>query len=93
MYKQPDSLESTKRFFEIQNAFTGDNTQTGPPVNLSATLLGMSFATRHGPMQAMNMSTCSLLPGCPINIFDSQVTAAVFMLQRIFGVIFTLLSH
>ena len=80
MYKQPDNLESTKRFFEIQNAFTGDNTQIGSPINLSAMLLGMSFAIRHGPMQLMNMSTCSLLPGCPINFFDSQVNVAVFML-------------
>ena len=47
----------------------------------------MSFATRHDPKQVMSMSTCSLLPGCLINFFDSQVNAAVFMLQRIFRVI------
>lgn len=46
--KQPDSMESTRRFFDVQNAFTGTSDQTGPPVNVSKTLLGMSHSVKHG---------------------------------------------
>ena len=56
-------------------------------VNLSIILLDMNFATKYDSKQVININTYFLFLDCPINFFDSQINAIVFMLQKTFEVI------
>ena len=73
------------RFYEVQTAFTGSETQVGPYVDPCKTALGMKNVGKHGQHALLDQSLCSTLPGCKTAFLDSQVTGACFMLQRSTG--------
>lgn len=84
--KQPDTISGLKtglkRHYNIQNAFTGSNAQTSSMVELSRSVLKMVEMGYHGQAKILPKFRCSLLPNCRVNFLDSQITRAVWMLQR-----------
>lgn len=83
--QKPDDMDTTKRFLEIQTAFTGTQSQTGPPVDDSRLILDMHFYEKHGDAKILDKSRSSLLPGCAISFLDSQINGTVFMMMRSWG--------
>ena len=79
------SEELTGRYFQIQAAFTGADTQVGPPIDPCKVALGMRTVGKHVPLNKLDISECTTLPGCDIKFLDSQINSAAFMLQRSLG--------
>lgn len=46
--QKPDNMDTTKQFLEIQNVFTGMQSQTGPLVDNFWLVLDMHFSEKHG---------------------------------------------
>ena len=83
--EKPDSVHDLNRYFDIQNAFTGSASQTGPPIAICKLILGMKFISKHGQAQLLDRSVCTLIGDCKVSFLDSQINGAVFMLQRSCG--------
>ena len=54
-------------------------------VEPSKVVLGMKTVGKHGQAEILDQSKCTTLPRCKASFLDSQVTGAVFMLQRSYG--------
>lgn len=80
---QPDTEGGLARHYEIQRAFTGSQAQTGPMVEPSRAVLQMMKSSSHG--LTLPKFRCLTLPTCRVEFLDTQITGAVFMLQRTFG--------
>lgn len=82
---QPEQSPDLSRHYQVQAAFTGADTQVGPPVEPCKFVFGMRTVGKHGHHKVLDISTCDTLPGCDINFLDSQINAAAFMMQRSTG--------
>ena len=73
------------RYYEVQAAFTGAETQVGPYIDVSKTALRMQTVGKHRHHSELDISRCKTLPGCDMTFLDSQITGMAFMLQRSTG--------
>ena len=82
---QMETEKSLQRHYDVQAAFTGSASQTGPLVEPCREILGMEFSAFHGTMKTLEKHRCTHLPNCRATFLDPQINGAVFMLQRTFG--------
>ena len=76
--------EDYSRHYQLQAAFTGSDTQTGPMVDPCHRIMDMVTAGKHGHHQDLDVSWCKSINSA-FTFFDSQVNGAAFMLQRSTG--------
>ena len=84
---QVDQSSDHSRYYQIQAAFTGSESQVGPPVDPCKVVFGMRTVGKHGHHRKLDVSVCDTLPGCDIKFLDSQINGAAFMMQRSTGAI------
>lgn len=51
-------------------------------VEPSRSVLQMTLSSTHGMAKVLPKFRCSVLPACSVDFFDTQITGAVFMMQR-----------
>lgn len=78
-------MAASGRYYDIQAAFTGSESQVGPLVDSCKMALGMETVGKHGHHELLEVSKCTILPGCQMSFLDSQVNAIGFMVQRSYG--------
>jgi SNF2 family DNA or RNA helicase len=79
--------DQQQRYFGIQGAFTGTEDQTGPPLDLCVTVLGMELVPNDDLDDKREKYACTLLPDVKETFFPYQVTGAVFILLCLYGTI------
>ncbi|KAL8834745.1 MAG: hypothetical protein Q9170_003622 [Blastenia crenularia] len=75
------------RYYQVHGAFSGAQSQVGPFVDASKTVLGMTVSGKHHTGETLDQNRCIPLPKCKAQFLDSQVTGATFILQRMYGTI------
>ncbi|KAL8976770.1 MAG: hypothetical protein Q9205_007295 [Flavoplaca limonia] len=82
-----DAATSTQegRYYQVQAAFTGAQTQVGPYVDVAKVALGMKTVGKHKDHPELDLSECTTLSGCKARFLDSQITGAAFMIARSHG--------
>ena len=70
--EKPVSVHDLKRFFDIQNAFAGSASQTGPPIAICKIILGMKFIFKQGQAQLLDRSVCTLIGDCKVDPFRQR---------------------
>lgn len=77
--------EVYSRHYQIQAAFTGSDTQTGPMVKPCRTVFDMETAGKYGNLQQLDFSRCRSLPNCNFTFLNLKITEAAFIMHRSTG--------
>ncbi|KAL8752495.1 MAG: hypothetical protein Q9199_005710 [Rusavskia elegans] len=77
--------EVYSRHYQIQAAFTGSDTQTGPMVKPCRTVFDMETAGKYGNLQQLDFSRCRSFPNCNFTFLNLKITGAAFIMHRSTG--------
>lgn len=70
--------EICSRHYQIQAAFTGSDTQTGPMVKPCRTVFDVETAGKYGNLQQLDVSRCRSLPNCNFTFLNSKNNRSCF---------------
>ena len=83
MHYQLEKIKDKFTYFSIQAVFIDNQAQIEFFVEFSKKLLEMKTTSKHDSLKLLDKNKCRLIQ-FKFEFFNSQITAAVFMLQRIF---------
>jgi len=78
----PEQLE---RYYELQSFFTGDESLTGPEMDLCRRILGAEWHSFHDKAATLSKYTLRNLPNVKIKALDNQINGALWMCLQAFG--------